>query len=58
MLRPQCSDILEIKALQNIKAASILLQQCYNFFNAHVMKNLLISKIDTESIKRLFGIIH
>ena len=26
MLRPHCSDILEIKALQNIKAASILLQ--------------------------------
>ena len=26
MLRPHCSDILEIKALQNIKAASILLR--------------------------------
>ena len=25
MLRPHCSDILEIKALQNIKAVSILL---------------------------------
>ena len=25
MLRPHCSDVLEIKTLQNVKAASILL---------------------------------